>query len=104
MSVRVDIQPEAEEQIAALDRWWRTNRPAAPGLVLDEVARLTELLAESPEIGRPYAHGGLQNIRWLRLRRTPYLLYYHYEPGCEVATIVSAWSAMRNQRPPITPP
>lgn len=104
MPVRIDIQPEAEEQIAALDRWWHTNRPAAPGLVLDEVERLLGLLAESPEIGRPYTRGGLQNIRWIRLRRTPYLLYYHYEPGSEVATIVSAWSAVRRRRPPITSP
>lgn len=104
MSVRVDIQPEAEEQIAALDRWWRTNRPAAPALVLDEMERLIALLAESPEIGRPYTHGGLRNIRWLRLRKTPYLLYYHYESGDDVATIVSVWSAMRNQRPPIISP
>lgn len=101
MSIRVEIQPEAQEQIAALDLWWRTHRSAAPSLVLDELERVFGLLAEAPEIGRPYTHGGLRHIRCLRLRRTPYMLYYHYEPGGEVATIVSAWSAMRELSPPI---
>ena len=104
MGIRGDIQPEAQEQIAQLDQWWRKNRPAAPSLVVDELERLVDLLGDAPEIGSPYSLGGLKNIRRLRLRRTPYMIYYHYEPGGDVATIVSVWSAMRRRRPPIKAP
>lgn len=104
MSVRVEIQPEAQEQIACLGKWWRVNRPWAPFLVLDELERLIGLLTDAPEIGQPYTHGGLKNIRRLRIRKTPYFIYYHYTPGGDVATIVSAWSAMRRHRPRIKAP
>mgnify|MGYP001034219991 CR=1 FL=1 len=104
MSIKVEIQPEAHEQLAALDQWWRTHRPAAPTLVLDELERAIGLLKDNPEIGRNYTHGGLSNIRYLRLRKTPYLLYYHYESGGDAVTIVSAWSGARHRRPPLKAP
>jgi plasmid stabilization system protein ParE len=104
MRLRVEVAPEAQEQLERLDRWWRQNRPAAPTLVVDELERLVGMIAETPEIGVPYAQGGLMNVRRLRLRRTPYLLYYHYVSGNDVARIVSAWSAMRKRRPSIKAP
>lgn len=104
MSIQIEIQPEAQEQLAALGQWWRTHRSAAPSMVLDELERLVKLLADNPEIGRTYSHGGLANIRCLRLRKTPYLIYYHYEAGGDVVTIVSAWSGARRRRPPIKAP
>ena len=69
--------------------------------MLNELERVVDMLTDNPEIGRLYSRGGLQNIRCLRLRKTPYMIYYQYEPGGDVATIVSAWSAVRKQRPPI---
>lgn len=71
---------------------------------MDELERVVAMLAEAPELGSPYSKGGLKNIRRLRLRRTPYMIYYHYEPGREVVTIVSAWSGMRKLAPPIESP
>ena len=62
MSIQIEIQPEAQEQLAALGQWWRTHRSAAPSLVLDELERVLELLADNLEVGRCYSHGGLANI------------------------------------------
>ncbi len=104
MSVEIEIQPEAQEQLVVLDQWWRSHRPAASSLVFDELDRVIGLLANNPEIGRKYTHGGLSNIRCLRLRKTPYFIYYHYETGADVVTIVSAWSGARQRRPPIKAP
>ena len=104
MSVRVEIQPEALKQIEALDQWWRRNRPAAADLVLDEMDRVVELLAEAPEIGTPYREHGLENVRSVRLRRTPYKAYYHFEPGAETVTILTVWSAVRKLSPQINLP
>lgn len=41
----------AEEQLREIDAWWRRNRPAAPTLVIDELARCVSLLESSPELG-----------------------------------------------------
>ena len=101
MSVRVETLPEADVLIDELESWWRENRSAAASQVLDEVGRVIALLSERPELGVPYKQRGLRNIRWVRLRKTPYKLYYHYEPGGEVVSIVSVWSGMRRRGPPL---
>jgi hypothetical protein len=35
----------AEEQLAEIDAWWRTNCPAAPTPFLDELSKARDLLA-----------------------------------------------------------
>ena len=102
MSVRVETLPEADALIDELDSWWRKNRPAAASQVLDEVNRTIALLSERPEIGVPYKRRGVKNVRWVRLHKTPYKLYYHYEPGGEVVSVLSVWSGMRRKGPPLS--
>ncbi len=104
MSVRVVTQPEADEQILALDAWWREHRPAAAFQVVDELARLVEELSEHPELGSPYETKGLSSIRRVRLRKTPYLLYYHHEPGSDLVTLLSLWSGVVKHGPSLHDP
>jgi plasmid stabilization system protein ParE len=101
MKIRVEFEPDAIEQVEALDLWWREHRPGAASQVVDEIVRLRDLLSETPEIGVPYTWRGVQNVRWLRLQKTPYKAYYHFESGGDVVTIVCVWSGMRKQRPPL---
>ncbi|MEO1484020.1 MAG: type II toxin-antitoxin system RelE/ParE family toxin [Myxococcota bacterium] len=97
MSVDVFIEPEAESQLLELDAWWRVNRPASADQVLDEFERLELELSESPEVGRLY--GDHEHIRWVKLNKTPYLLFYEYTPGSEQVWIVSIWSGQRGSGP-----
>jgi plasmid stabilization system protein ParE len=101
MSIRIEILPEASQQLEHLDDWWRAHRPAAPSLVIEELERILGVLADTPEIGIPYRRGGMRHLRRLRLCRTPYQIYYQYLPGSDVVSIVAAWSAVRRRRPPI---
>ena len=99
MTIRIDVEPDAREQLDELDVWWREHRPAAASVVTDELHRIVALLRENPEIGVPYTNGGSKNIRWLRLKKTPYKVYYHHEPGTNLVSIIYAWSGMRGDPP-----
>jgi plasmid stabilization system protein ParE len=99
MTVRVKIEPEAFDQIDELDRCWREHRPAAASQVVDELARVVAALEQTPEIGALYRRRDIRNVRWLRLRKTPYLAYYEYEPGSDVVRIVAVWSGARGRGP-----
>lgn len=93
MSVGIFGEPEAESQLLELDDWWRMNRPAAADQVLNEFERIEMELSESPEVGRRY--GDYAHIRWVKLNKTPCLLFYEYEPGSDQLWIVSIWGGKR---------
>ena len=38
----------ADDQIRAIDEWWRANRSAAPNRFLEELAASFELIGETP--------------------------------------------------------
>lgn len=99
MKIQIVLEPDAEVELDALDAWWREHRRAVASQVADEFSRALDVLRATPEIGRPYNRGGVRNIRWLLMRKTPYKLFYHYEPGSDVVTIVAAWSSARKRGP-----
>ena len=63
MSLPVRITPEADDQIGAIDDWWRRNRPAAPDLFVDELAASFETIGHTPQIGRLYRQSP---VAWTR--------------------------------------
>jgi len=92
------IAPEAEAQITEIDRWWRTNRAAAPGLFLDELAIAFDLIVRLPGAGRRHQVAGVPGARRLLLRATRYHVYY--APLDERTLVVLAvWSAVRGSGP-----
>ena len=102
MTFRVDVEPRASAQLDNLDLWWREHRPDDSATsVLDEFEYVIGVLEEQPEIGVPYERKGTKNVRWLRLRGTPYKAFYHFEPGSDVVAIVAVWSGMRGHGPPL---
>ena len=50
-SLLVVLTRRAERQLETAIKWWRTNRPAAPNLLSDELSRAVDLLALQPAIG-----------------------------------------------------
>lgn len=77
MSVRTT--PVCETQIAAIDDWWRANRPKAPDLFLDEVADTFALLESAPALGRPWSATDVPGVRRVVMRATRYHVYYREE-------------------------
>jgi len=101
MTTCVNVPPSASAQLDELDLWWREHRPDSATSVLDEFEQAIALLEQQPSVGVPYEHKGTRNVRWVRLAGTPYKVFYHFEPGSDVVTIVSVWSGMRGHGPPL---
>jgi plasmid stabilization system protein ParE len=74
VTLPVRITPEAELQVRDIHAWWRTNRLSAPDLFLNELATAGELLAEAPQLGRPYRLSPVPGVRRLLMRSTRYHL------------------------------
>ena len=82
-----------------MDRWWRENRPAAPGLFAQELADARRLLAATPELGSPYVERGEVLVRRLLLRRTQNHVYYEIDRSTGVVMIVAVWGAPKGEGP-----
>ena len=96
MTVRVVVLPDAMQQIEEANAWWRSNRPAAPGLLVRELASAFARLERQPEVGRPLPRPGFPGLRILLLPRTRYHVYY--DPGDGELVVRAFWSAVRGRR------
>jgi plasmid stabilization system protein ParE len=99
--MKVIIAPVAEDQIRAIETWWRANRRAAPDLFSEEFATACELIASSPGIGRGIRLDGILGLRRVLLRATRYHLYYAPAPDGDALFVLAVWSALRGVLPPI---
>ena len=76
MTCTVRTTPEADDQIRAIDDWWRRHRTAAPEMFLDELAGAFELLSRAPLIGHPYGQSPVPGTRRVLLTGSRYHVYY----------------------------
>lgn len=98
MSVPVITTPEADAQIRAIGEWWRTNRPAAPNLFIEELAQCFALPEQAPRLGKPYRrHLSIPDLRRVILRATRYHVYY--VPRSDAVAVLAVWHARRGQLP-----
>jgi plasmid stabilization system protein ParE len=99
VSLPVRTTPEADDQIRAIDAWWRTNRRAAPDRFLDELAASFELIGETPLIGRLYNHPSVPGTRRVLLKTSRYHVYY--VPCSDEVRVLAVWHAQRGAGPPL---
>lgn len=97
MKRKVVLTPAARDDAHCIDNWWRENRPAAAGLFGEELSASLSLLEVAPEMGRPYRHRGIPQLRRVLLRSTRYHVYYVI--GDEAVRILAVWSALRGRQP-----
>ena len=97
--MKIIVAPEAREHLLELKAWWDENRPAARVRVEDAYALALEQLREQPWRGKRYT--GRPDYRVLRLKGTPYSLYYRIDEDADELTIVAAWSGVRGDEPPL---
>jgi plasmid stabilization system protein ParE len=76
VSLPVRTTAEADAQILAIDDWWRKNRTAAADLFADELAAAFDMIALTPNIGRPYPHPSVPGTRRMLLKGSRYQVYY----------------------------
>lgn len=96
MSLPVRTTAEADDQISAIDDWWRENRTAAPDLFLDELSASFDMIAQTPNIGRPYSRSSVPGVRRTLLKRT----HYHVS-GIDEVRVLAVWHAQRGVGPPL---
>lgn len=77
--------------------WWFEHRPAARGLLDEELERAFGLLRDMPGIGQPVAYGHRPGVRRLFMGRVRYHLYY-VDAG-EVIEVLAMWHASRGTGP-----
>jgi len=104
MTCRVVFVDEAEQQLENIDRWWQTNRGAAPDLFLDELARAVDLLSDLPDIGSPFTRTKRAGIRRLLLRRSKHWVYYFHDRKRSMVYILAVWSTYRGSDPRLPRP
>jgi plasmid stabilization system protein ParE len=96
---QVELSPEAVAQAQQVERWWRENRPAAPGLFMEELAAAVEKLSLTPSTGAPYQSSPLSGVRRVFLPRTRYHVYYTVDAAADLVRIHALWHTARGQGP-----
>lgn len=95
---RLLLTATAAVQVEAIDRWWRSERTAAPLLFRDELARCLERIQVSPGAGILYPYAALPGLRRVLLRATGYHVYFR--GGTDSLVVVHAvWHGARGSGP-----
>jgi plasmid stabilization system protein ParE len=94
----VESTPEADEHARRFDAWWRMERPDAPHIFVDELARAISLIGAMPAVGARFVHGR-GDLRRLLLRRCGCHLYYSADHDRRLVVIRAIWHAARGERP-----
>lgn len=91
----VIIAPRAAADLAAVNAWWRENRPAAPALFIDE---FTAVLAEGNLRGMLVRRID-PPVRRVLLVRTRYHVYYDFEHEMRRVQVLAIRHAARGRGP-----
>ena len=97
--MKVVFTPEAEEQAAYCDAWWRKSRPATPGLFARELAETKALILGVPNIGTVYSRVDGQPVFRVLMRKTGHHVYYAIEPSFDRISVYSVWGARKARGP-----
>lgn len=100
----VVIVDAAEEQLAEIDEWWREHRPAAPTLVVDELARCVSLLEASPDLGVRFHRTPVPGVRRLVMKKTRHLVYYIHDAAHSIVYVIAIWGAPKDGDPVLHDP
>jgi plasmid stabilization system protein ParE len=91
--LKLRYSPQAAADIRAAVTWWRANRPAARGLLREELRRATRMLKLQPELGVLALDADLQGARRYLLSGTRYNLYYRVNE--KVIEVIRLWHTSR---------
>ena len=97
----VKVTPRAAEQIEAAVNWWRVNRPAASGALLEEFEAALKVISRQPRIGAKASNAKLSGVRRLYLARIRYVLYYQIRAKPQRVEVLALWHASRGRSPPL---
>lgn len=97
MSYEVRWMPRARRQLAAMQQWWVINRPSAPTMLRDELARVIGLLETNPELGIGIRG---RTLRRILLPDTERFVFYRVRPRAKRIEIIAVWGAVQHPDTP----
>lgn len=97
--MKVRVTPRARQRLKSVKRWWRANRPAAPTLFDDELAKAMALLAVTPRMGVIYRTKNGDVIYRLLLRKTEQHVYYYVDDKAREVVVLTVWGVRRGRGP-----
>jgi plasmid stabilization system protein ParE len=92
---RLSFTADALAEVAAIARWWRRNRPAAPRLFDHELDTALVAIETRPEIGPLARLRGHPSGRFYLLERTGYVVFYLADVPRDEITVVRVRHARR---------
>ena len=95
------VSANAARQIREVAAWWRANRPAAPGAVQEELAKVFKLVRAQPGFGATATNVRLQDVRRVYMSRIGYHLYYKVSSSPQRVEVLALWHASRGAAPPL---
>ena len=99
MTIRVELTPEASQQVLEASAWWSENRPSASAPFRDELALAIELLVSAPPLTQVFDRIEEKIVRRIRLPRTRYALYFTFDD--DLVTVHALWHGARGSGPPL---
>ncbi len=90
---------EADQDVEAIDAWWRANRLDAPRLFAEELASACVEIQRKPLILKPYAERKGVVVRRWHLRRTEQHVYFVADEANDIVTVLRVWGARRGRGP-----
>ena len=100
MKVSVKLTPEAEIQIEELAAWWREKRSSAPSLKR-QLSMALRGISRFPRGAPVYLTLDDVEVRRVRVKKTPSMIYYYVDVDSMTAFVISVWSAQRGEDPPL---
>ena len=97
--MRVLLAARAKRELMRLDRVWRESRPAAPGLLIEELEAAKLHLLTAPQSGELLGERQERPLRRWLLPKTQYHLYFSVDLAAEMLIIHSIWGARRRNGP-----
>lgn len=100
--MKVRATGRAQREIVRAALWWKTNRPEAPGLFLEELEAAQLHLSTTPISGHVYGYRKARMIRRWLLEKTEYHVYFSVDRKAGVLMVHSVWGARRGRGPKLS--
>ena len=93
----IKVSPRAQAQIEEAAASWAQNRPAAPGAIRNELARILAILSTQPGIGVTARRRRVPGLRRVALSQIDNYILYRVSGG--VLEVLAFWHISRGSQP-----
>jgi hypothetical protein len=97
--MKLIVSPRVAAEILSRKRWWRANRPKAPGRFDEELSEALARIRDSPDSFPVFSERDGRTVRRCLLSKTRCHLYFEVVPSQSAILLLAARGAVQ-RRPP----